>query len=104
MLPHGGLAAQVVLSRGVPSLAMLLQIPTLEASRQLWHAPSQATLQQTPSLLHTPLVQSELALQLSPFANLLPQWLLVLRQVSPVMQSASETQVVRHEGLVLLHT
>ena len=62
-----------------------------------------AELQQTPSALHAPLLQSELALQPWPLGSLVPQRFVVLRQVSPAMQSASAVQVVRHEGLVALH-
>jgi hypothetical protein len=103
VLPQVELDAQVVLSRGVPLAEMLLQVPTLEASTQLWQAPVQVALQQTPSALQMLLLQSEFALQLCPLGNLLPHRLLVLRQVSPATQSASEVQVVRQDGLVALH-
>jgi hypothetical protein len=63
VLPHGGAATQVVSSRGEPLLAMLLQVPTLDARVQLWHAPLHTELQQTPSGLQTLLVQSEFTLQ-----------------------------------------
>ena len=58
--------------------------------------------QQTSSV-QTPLLQSELALHDFPEGNLVPHWLLVLRQVSPATQSASAAQVVKQEGLLLLH-
>jgi len=96
-------AAQVVLSRGVPLAAMLLHVPTFDARAQLWQAPLQAALQQTPSPLQTLLLQSEFALQLWPLANLPPHRLLVRRHVSPVTQSASDVHVVRHDGLLALH-
>lgn len=102
VLPQVEPAAHVVLSRGEPPTAMLLHVPGLEASEQLWQAPLQATLQQTPSL-QTLLLQSELALQLCPLASLSPHRLLTLRHVSPDTQSASDVHVVRHDGLVPLH-
>jgi hypothetical protein len=49
-----------------------------------------------------PLTQSVFALQDFPLISLLPQVLLVLRQVS-FTQSASEVQVARHESPPLLH-
>jgi hypothetical protein len=102
VLPQGRLAAQVLPSLGVPLAGIELQVPSLGAT-QLWHAPLHTASQHTPSALHTSLVQSELALQPWPFASLLPHWLLVLRQVSPPVQSVSAVHVVRHEGLVRLH-
>jgi hypothetical protein len=72
VLPQVEPFAQVVLSRGVPLTAMLLQLPTFDCNTQLSQAPSQTELQQTPSVLHALLLQSEFALQLWPFASLLP--------------------------------
>jgi hypothetical protein len=103
VLPHVPLAAHVVLSRGVPPSGMLLHVPTFDCKTQLWQAPSQVVLQQTPSAPHTLLVQSAFTLQVCPLASLLPHWLLVLRQVSPATQSAFDVQVVRHDGLTVLH-
>jgi len=102
VLPQGGLAAQVVPSLGVPLAGIELQVPSLGAT-QLWQAPLHAPSQHTPSELHTLLLQSDAALQPCPFASLLPHWLLVLRHVSPPVQSVSAVHVVRHEGLVRLH-
>ena len=82
---------------------MLLHVPSLEASAQLWQPPLQAMLQQTPSAVQTLLLQSEFALQVCPLASLPPHRLLVLRQVSLVTQSVSDVHVVRQDGLVLLH-
>ena len=63
----------------------------------------QAELQQNPSEVQKLLVQSESALQSCPMGSFVPQVLVVLRQVSPPVQFASEAQVLRHEGLVELH-
>ena len=97
-------AAQVVVSRGSPPTAMLVQVPTAPEITQLWQAPVQAALQQTPSAVQNPVVQSELALQACPFGSLVPHWLFVLRQVNPSVQFASTVQVVRQDGLVVLQT
>jgi len=52
VFPHGvlALAAQVVVSRGLWLAAMLLQVPKLPEMAQLWQAPPQELLQQTPSV------------------------------------------------------
>lgn len=97
-----GVAAQVVVSRGIPPAFTGLQVPSFPVSVQLWQAPPQALLQQTPSLLQTPLLQSLVTLQGLPAGRAFPQRLLVLRQVRPPVQSVSLVQVVRHEGLVAL--
>ena len=55
--PQGGLAGQVVVSRGVPLAAILLQVPFLPEIAQLWQAPVQAELQHTPSEVQKPLAQ-----------------------------------------------
>jgi hypothetical protein len=55
-----------------------------------------AALQHTPSV-QTLLTQSLLALQPAPLASLVPQELVVLRQVSPATQFASVVHVVRQE-------
>jgi hypothetical protein len=98
------LTAQVVVSLGVPPEAIELHVPTFPVSVQLWQAPEHALLQHTPSGEQKPLVQSEFALHDFPLACLSPHVLLVVRQVSPLLQSAFEVQVVRHDGLVALHT
>jgi hypothetical protein len=103
VLPQVVPVAQVVLSRGAPLAAMLLQVPTLDGRTQLLQPPAQIELQQTPSPLQMLLAQSLSALQPWPLANLLPQRLLVVRHVSPPTQSLSDVQVVRHDGLVALH-
>jgi hypothetical protein len=61
-------------------------------------------LQQTPSAVQKLLLQSLFALQPIPLESLVPHWLLVLRQVSLSVQSKSEVQVVRHDGLLALHS
>jgi hypothetical protein len=69
--PQTELDAQVVVSRGVPFAAILLQVPTLPEIEQLWQAPPQAVAQHTPSV-QTLLRQSLLTLQLCPGASLVP--------------------------------
>lgn len=98
------LAAQVVPSRGVPLLGIGLHVPTLPVRVQLWHAPPQALLQHTPSGPHTPVLQSLVARQGAPAGKVFPQRLVVLRQLRPPAQSPSLVHVVRHDGLVVLHT
>ena len=97
-----GLATQVVVSRGVPPAFTGLQVPSLPVNVQLWHAPPQALLQQTPSLPQTPLLQSLVTLHGRPGGSAVPQLLVVLRHVSPPVQSESLVHVVRHDGLVTL--
>jgi hypothetical protein len=107
--PQAPLAAAVqvagCVARGGLPLPRLVHTPALPESLQLWQPPAQVLSQQTPSAEQTsPLPQSLLATQDSPAASLSPQRLLVLMQVRPPVQSASEAQVLRHVGLLALHT
>jgi hypothetical protein len=98
-----GVAAQVVVLRGVPPAFTGLQVPSFPVKVQLWQAPAQALLQHTPSLLQTPVLQSLVALQALPGGRAFPQRLVVLRHVRPPVQLESVVHVVRHDGLVALH-
>ena len=102
VLPHGECGGHVVVSLGVPPDPILLQVPTLPVSLQLWHPLLQAELQQTPST-QLPLTQSVPAPHCCPLATFVPHLLLILRQVSPDVQSLSDVQAVRQDGLVALH-
>lgn len=92
-----------MLSRGFPPDGMLEQVPCFPVNLQLWQPPVQALLQHTPSDVQKLLKQSPFTLHASPFGSLPPHRLLVIRQVSPFVQSLLFEQVFRHEGLVLLH-
>jgi hypothetical protein len=93
-------AGHIVLMRGAPPRAMLVQVPTRLATVQLWHPLAQATLQQTPSV-QFPLVQSLAALHCIPFDSLVPQRFFT--HVKPPVHWLSRVQVVKHDGLVALH-
>ena len=101
--PQGLLTGQVVVSRGVPLAAILVQVPFAPEIVQLWQAPVQAELQHTPSELQKPLLQSVLALQACPLGSVVPHVLVILRQVC-LSQSVSDVHVVLHDGLVVSHT
>ena len=66
-----------------------VHVPRVEASAQLWHAPAQAWLQQTPST-QKPDAQSEAIVQVPP-SCLGPQ--LWFTHAMPVVQSASVVQL-----------
>jgi hypothetical protein len=101
----GAAAGQVagLVGRGALPPARLAHTPALPGSLQLWQPPPQSLSQHTPSAEHTsPAPQSLLAAQASPAASFTPQRLLVLRQVSWLLQSASTAQVLRQVGLAPL--
>jgi hypothetical protein len=94
-----------LVARGGLPPAMLEQTPVLPDNLQLWHPPAQVLSQQIPSAEQTrPVPQSLFATHDSPAASLSPQRLLVFKQVSWFVQSASEVQVLRQVGLLALQT
>lgn len=78
-----------------------MHVPTLPARLQAWHAPAQATLQQTPSSQLFD-VQSVSIVQVAPGPNLDPQRPFVMLQVTPT-QSALDAHEVAHWMLGPVH-
>lgn len=108
MLPQALLVTGQDASRGVAAAGMFVQLPRLFARAQLWHPPVHAELQQIPVLsvarfsTQKPEVQSLLSAQTFPVGSLSPHLFVWVLQVTPVLQSVLEVQVVRHVDALTL--
>ena len=94
--PETSVAAHIWRGLAAPA-ATFLQIPGDEESAQERQGPSQASLQQSPSV-QKPLLQSVAAPQVCPIP-FSPQLMVATVQVCPSAQSASAAQVALHRPL-----
>jgi hypothetical protein len=108
VLPQALLVTAQDASRGVAAAGMFVQVPSAFVRAQLWHPPVQAELQQIPVLsvatVFTQKVdeQSLLSAHTLPVGSLSPHLFVWVLQVTPVLQSVLEVQVVRQVAALVL--
>lgn len=108
MFPQTLLVAAQDASRGVVAAGMFVQLPRAFAREQLWQPPVHAELQQIPVLsvarflTQKPEEQSVPSAHTLPVGSLSPHLFVCVLQVTPVLQSVLEVQVVRQVAAVVL--